>query len=387
MPAGPAREAATDRLLAGQSNDPYWHGLFGGIYLPDLRLANHANLVAAEDLALGGGAGETGVELDLDLDGRPEILLANAGEFVTIKPDEGAGIGRWDVRAARLALGAVLRRRPEAYHEKVRRLDATAAATAADATAPAGADATDEEAPASIHDIVMTKQSGLSAHLRYDADERRSGLLRFLAPDVTADQVAAGVDDRGDFASGAWTVGELTADGATVVRDGLVRTGERAISVRAQKTIRIGGDRLAPTLTMRTSVTNTGDEPLTARVAIEWSTMLLGGGGNPAAWQESGGIRLAHDARLEAAATDRMTAGNDFLGVCVATRLDPPADVWTAPIETVSNSEAGFELVYQGSSVLFGRVVTLGPGETATIAVEHTATVTPGLGFGATTGA
>jgi alpha-amylase len=82
-----------------------------------------------------------------------------------------------------------------------------------------------------------------------------------------------------------------------------------------------------------------------------------------------------------------MTAGNDFLGVCVATRLDPPADVWTAPIETVSNSEAGFELVYQGSSALFGRVVTLEPGETTTIAVEHTATVTPGLGFGATTGA
>src|SRR4029078_2206461 len=118
MAPGLRRELAVDPLLAGQSNDPYWHGLFGGIYLPDLRLANHANLVAAEDLALGGGAGETGVELDLDLDGRPEILLANAGEFVTIKPDEGAGIGRWDVRAARLALGAAARRRPEAYHEE-----------------------------------------------------------------------------------------------------------------------------------------------------------------------------------------------------------------------------------------------------------------------------
>ncbi|HEY7970087.1 MAG TPA: alpha-amylase/4-alpha-glucanotransferase domain-containing protein [Candidatus Limnocylindrales bacterium] len=386
MPPGPARDAATDRLLAGQSNDPYWHGLFGGIYLPDLRLANHANLIAAEDLALGGAAGETGVELDLDLDGRPEILLANAGEIVTIKPDEGAGIGRWDIRAARLALAAVLRRRPEAYHEKVRRLDAAAAAPA-EAVAGAGGHAEGEDAPASIHDIVMTKQAGLAAHLRYDADERRSGLLRFLAPDVASDEAAAGVDDRGDFASGAWTVRELAADGAMLVRDGLVQSGEHAIPVRAEKTIRIEGDRLAPTVTVRTAVTNTGGEPLTARVAIEWSIMLLGGGGNPAAWQEAGGIRVAHDGRLEAGAADRMSAGNDFLGVCVATRLDPPADVWTAPIETVSNSEAGFELVYQGSAALFSRVVTLGPGETTTIAVEHTATVTPGQGFGATTGA
>jgi alpha-amylase len=114
MPAGPDRDAALDRLLAGQSNDPYWHGLFGGIYLPDLRLANHANLIAAEDLALGDGSGETGIEVDLDLDGRPEILLANEGEIVGVKPDEGAGIGRWDLRAARFALAAVLRRRPEA---------------------------------------------------------------------------------------------------------------------------------------------------------------------------------------------------------------------------------------------------------------------------------
>src|SRR5439155_1671222 len=111
VPAGGARERALDHLLAGQSNDPYWHGLFGGIYLPDLRVANLSRLIAAEDIALTGRPSESGVLRDVDLDGLLEVVLANDGEFVSVKLDDGAGIGRWDLRAVRFPLGAVLRRR------------------------------------------------------------------------------------------------------------------------------------------------------------------------------------------------------------------------------------------------------------------------------------
>ena len=48
--AGSDRDAALDHLYAGQSNDCYWHGLFGGIYLPDLRVAALSRLIAAEDM-------------------------------------------------------------------------------------------------------------------------------------------------------------------------------------------------------------------------------------------------------------------------------------------------------------------------------------------------
>jgi alpha-amylase len=390
MPPGPRRDEALDLLLAGQSNDPYWHGLFGGIYLPDLRLANHGNLIGAEDLAIGDGPGESGLFVDLDLDGTPEVLLSNAGEIVSLKPDEGAGIGRWDLRAARFALAAVLRRRPEAYHEKVRRLEArNGAANGADhgGVGIVGAAANgDGEAVASIHDIVLTKQAGLSAHLVYDATERRSGLVRFLDAAATPDEAAVEVDDLGDFAAGRWEVGGVSRDAVTVTRDGFVRVDGLPRPVRAEKTIRIGGDRLAPSLSLDLVATNTGDAPFTARLAVEWSTMLLGGGGNPAAWQESAGERVAHDARLTATGVSSMAAGNDLLGLRIVTAFEPPEDLWTAPIETVSNSEGGFELVYQGSTALIGRVVTLGPGEAATISIEHCASETAGLRLGLASG-
>ncbi|HEV7809257.1 MAG TPA: alpha-amylase/4-alpha-glucanotransferase domain-containing protein, partial [Candidatus Limnocylindrales bacterium] len=241
---GPRRDQALDHLLAGQSNDPYWHGLFGGVYLPDLRLANHGNLIAAEDLALGDGPARSGFLEDLDLDGKPEVLLANAGEIVSVKPDEGGGIGRWDLRAAWFAVGAVLRRRPEAYHEKIRVLDAASNPRPADKSEVGAANGDDVRRAArdggdtvaaeiaSIHDIVLTKQAGLSAHLQYDDTERRSGLVRFLPPDVSPDDVARRLVDAGDIAAGAWQVDALDDDAVALSRTGTVVREHVAHQVR-----------------------------------------------------------------------------------------------------------------------------------------------------------
>ena len=183
LPAGPARDAALDDLLRGQSNDVYWHGLFGGIYLPHLRLATLSHLVAAEDAAdLALGTQRAAEILDLDLDGRDEVRLADAGQVVTVDLDEGAGIGDWDIRAARHALASVLRRRPEAYHEALRR------GADREEAAPKG----EGGALSSIHDIVRSKEAGLVDRLRYDDHERRSGLVRFLPIEATAAAYGAG---------------------------------------------------------------------------------------------------------------------------------------------------------------------------------------------------
>ncbi|MEO8462974.1 MAG: alpha-amylase/4-alpha-glucanotransferase domain-containing protein, partial [Chloroflexota bacterium] len=44
---------------------------------------------------------------------------------------------------------------------------------------------------------------------------------------------------------------------------------------------------------------------------------------------------------------------------------------WWAPIETVSNSEGGFERVYQGSALLISWPIVLGPGETVEVEVRQ----------------
>jgi alpha-amylase len=366
MPPGPGRVAALDHLFAGQSNDCYWHGLFGGIYLPDLRVAALSHLIAAEDLAT--GVGEPWSEQrDVDLDGREEVVLTGPGQVVTVKLEEGGGIARWDLRAAAHPLAAVMRRRPEAYHEILREHET--------AHHDDGGAASDGSAPASIHDIVMVKQEGLLDHLRYDAYERRSGLVRIVAAAAAPESLARGdAEEIADLRDGSWTLASLGPDRVVLRRTGHVRDGETVIPIEATKTIWLGGGRTDPRRDVELAIAHrgtAGSPPLDALLVIEWSTMLLGGGHNPAAWHELDGRRVAHDETAVASATTRLLAGNDQLGVTVETTIDRPVDAWIAPIETVSNSEGGFELVYQGSTTWLVTPLRLAPGATTGLRISQ----------------
>ena len=234
MTEGPARTAALDHLHRGQSNDCYWHGLFGGIYISHMRLATYEHLIAAEDAADRAlGTQRVAETRDLDMDGLPEAYLADSGQVVTVTPSSGAGIGSWDVRGAWHALAAVLRRRPEAYHETLR-------AHEADGAAEAAAPSDDGGAPASIHDLVMVKEEGLSRLLFYDDHERRSALVRFLAPDVTPEAIArAEEDELGDFRDGIFRIDHLVQGQVSLSREGTALGQPLTVT----KSVRLGGDR------------------------------------------------------------------------------------------------------------------------------------------------
>jgi 4-alpha-glucanotransferase len=369
LPDGFGRSVALDHLFAGQSNDCYWHGLFGGVYLPDLRVAALGRLIGAEDLALGGpgAAVESGILLDLDLDGSDEALLVNDGQIVAVKLDEGAGVGRWDLRAARHPLAAVMRRRPEAYHEKLRDHAGGDAGLAIDNDTEMGGSAPSR--PASIHDIVAAKQEGLADLLQYDTYERRSGLVRLLPLTATATEVADGsATDLVAALDGAWTLVSIDPN--------VVTAAFAAGPVRLIKTIRISGGRQDPRLAVEVSIENDSNSPFEALLGLEFAVMLLGGGHNPAAWHEVDGKRIPHDEFATAAAVDRLVSGNDQLGIRLETLIEPVAEAWISPIRTVSNSEGGFELVYQGSCVLALRPIRLAPGERANLRVEQVVGVT-----------
>lgn len=81
---------AIRELLKSQANDAYWHGVFGGIYLPHLRRAvrkafiNAYIMYKSEDKCL------TEVEkFDFDMDGKEEIHISNDCWMMVYKPSDG----------------------------------------------------------------------------------------------------------------------------------------------------------------------------------------------------------------------------------------------------------------------------------------------------------
>jgi len=337
MAAGELRERALDHLHRGQSNDCYWHGLFGGIYIVHMRMATLADLIAAEDLAAGDGV-IAGVG-DYDLDGRDEVLLGTPGQMVLVDVAEGAGIGSWDLRASRVALASVLRRRPEAYHGALREMEAARER----GERAAGKTGT------SIHDEMLSKESGLSKALVYDEHERRSGLVRLTD--------ANGLE-LGDFVNGEWRLQSNTASAAVLSR------GAPGFFVR--KTVSLGGTRMDGWLSIAIEVQNRGLGSFEGPLELEWNLNLMGGGGNPEAyyrWDESE-VRFDTDGSVPAGI--RLTLGNRYEGLGVSLELDPATEqVWSS-VETVSNSEAGFERVHQGSCLIQRWHMRLAPTEQRT---------------------
>jgi alpha-amylase len=98
---------------------------------------------------------------------------------------------------------------------------------------------------------------------------------------------------------------------------------------------------------------------------------MLGGGGNPAAYYRLGDERLTHDSHGQQTDLAAMVSGNEYIGVELATTVEPPTTAWWAPIETISNSEYGFERVYQGSALTFVWPVELAAGGRRTVALRH----------------
>ncbi len=233
-------------------------------------------------------------------------------------------------------------------------------------------------APASIHGVVRVKEPGLAARLVYDRYERRSGLVRALGHDVSAEDWAqARAIDLGDAVDGAFTLLELAPGRLVTRRD--ARIGEAEVGVT--RTLTLGGDRRAPTLALSIDLEHLGGAALDARIGIEWSTTMLGGGGNPAAWWEVAGERSSHDGAGSAVDLTSIAQGNDHIGVSVTTTVDQPAEAWWAPIETISNSENGFERVYQGSGLLLSWPVRIGAGERWSRTVRHVVATTRDRGL------
>ena len=228
-----------------------------------------------------------------------------------------------------------------------------------------------EQAIATIHDVVRSREPGLAARLRYDAYERRSGLVHLLAPGTTAPAfMDAEAHELGDAVDGAYEIETLEPAAVSLVRD--VAFGEMSGDVRVGKRFVFGGDRLRPTLELDVAVENRSADPIRFDLAVEWALTMLGGGGNPAAFYRIGDERLTHDSSGSRDRLATVVSGNDHVGLELTTTVDPPATTWWSPIETISNSESGFERVYQGSALVFVWPTELAPGGSTRVTIRHT---------------
>lgn len=324
-----SRAKAESLLLRSQCNDPYWHGIFGGVYSPHLRTAPWRALAEAEALADGlahrDGAWAESKRCDFDSDGREEICFTSGAYSAVLCPADGGTICALDFRPSKMTLINSIGRRVEAYHARLKTLAASASHGAA-----------------SIHDQVKAKEPGLEKLLRYDRWARHCfRALVFPANQTFDDYEHLRLDANTEIAAGRYSASDLSEASVTLCH-------KAANGMRAQKKISFTSQEEAFEVVSELELRDAAAANLL--VGIETVLNFLAPGAEDR-YFEAG--RERHPLRWSAVVPGSELRVVDRYQDAAVTLSAPGArEFWISPIETVSDSEEGFERVYQGSQIL-----------------------------------
>lgn len=337
-----------EHLWAAQCNDPYWHGLFGGLYLPALRFNMYRHLIQAEagldalqrfnDTVLEEG--------DFDADGAEELVVESRVSDFCFKPSLGGSVVEWSYKPGAVNVLDVLSRREEGSHRKL---------------AAAGL----EGAGGSGWESLLAREPDLLSHLVFDWYRHASFLDHILAPETTlAGMARASYGELGDFVNQPYRCEILTEEGAlriALTREGGVwRDGQRhGLRITKVYTIDDGGAGL----TVAYELENMEPVPLAIRFGIEF---VAGGmaGNAPDRYYLIEGERIPGAILQSRGAAEHVTrfgVRDEWMAVTVEYAVDRPAGLWRFPLETISLSEGGFERLYQGSVMVPHWDVALSP--------------------------
>jgi 4-alpha-glucanotransferase len=328
-------------LLASQCNDVLWHGVFGGIYLANLRHEVYTNLIKAEN----------------SLEQGDENVLRTDTLAIHFDNSRGGTISEINFTPKAFNISNFVNRIPEAYHAKVKH--ATTAAKA--------------EKTSSIHDAILTKEEGLEKYLIYDWYRHGSFIEHFLSKTTTLEDFASmNFLEYGGFYR--MQIEPLIAKNGNSVHitfklEGKVFQNGESLPVTLTK--EISTSQNSDTLDISYTIANNSDQILDMRFASEWTFGLLAGDAHDR-YYESPRVKLSKlNKQLRSTGeiknAHELSLIDEWSGIQIDLKTEDAVTFWRAPIETIASSEAGFERVYQGSIVLPIWDISVAPSDSTNI--------------------
>ena len=310
-PDDPRLVAARTALWRGQANDAYWHGVFGGCYLPHLRRAVKQSLLECErlmaDVTLAPALGWT--RGDANGDGREEVLVRTDRLAVTINPELGGTITELGWLPAGLDLADVFTRRPELYHDQVGTKD----------------------------------EGGFEATLEYD-ELRRASLTDGLF------DAGAPLDPVAPWTAARWVLGRerlvtrLEERGAAL---DVAMTGTPGVApIIVDKRITVRGSSVDARYRLRAR----DGETLGGRWAVQWNLAMTAGAAPDRYLTLPDHPSLGSRGRAHVGSSVALI--DEWIGVQASLTWSEGAELAWGPVETISVSEAGLERIYQGTALL-----------------------------------
>lgn len=346
----PTYQTARLELYRGQCNCAYWHGVFGGFYLPHLRYNTYKYLINAENLVLKeiNNTGNSTCISDFDFDGSPEVKMASKELSCYFKPHQGGVLYEFDITGKGFNLLTTITRRQEAYHYNIIK----------------NLSLNSSKKTGSNKLIRLSREKGLENLLYYDKYSRMSLLDHFFSSDSRLDEVAKShYKEEGDFLNGNYSF-ELS-DGQkptlTLTREGKVNKNDKNHSIQIVKTISfLDKPDTCPNDSVRRvglkinyRITNTTDIPLETIFGVEFNFAMVAGESPDKVYIDGQNNNLGNLVSSGESKKQTCFGIRDlYHKLEVLLQTDKNADIWYFPVQSISQSEEGFELIYQNSVII-----------------------------------
>ena len=325
-----------DELFQGQCNDPYWHGIFGGLYLNYLRSSSYSHLIAAEAIAEKEihRAEEEWLDVetvDFDKDGKDEILLSNSLINLYFDPDCAGSLFEIDYKGGPyINISDTLSRKKEVYHAKIKE----------------ALHSQKDNNTKSIHEIFKVKKEGLEKLLVYDS-YRRVSLIDHFIPDGGTSLAFRDTSPSSPFVSGPYKYQILKESKKIVIE---MEKEYEGISVKKEIVL----EAKSAQARIKYEIENLGNVEMKRQFGVEFNFSLLAGDA-PDRYYEIPGFdlkdnRLISDGEVGDAGEVRLV--DKWQQISISLIFTQKAMLWRFPIYTVSQSEGGVEQNYQHSTVI-----------------------------------
>ena len=326
-------KAAFDAALCkAQTNDALWHGVFGGLYLPNLRDNAYTYIIEAENVRY--GKKSVLVSDQNELDGYDKVKAVTAKYIFRFDGAHGGQLVEFDMRKACFNWQNTLTRRKEAYHQRLLNGDQE------EEIVPA------EEGIDTIHHAAMKVDGSLRDAIIYDWYLKNSFVDHISDANFNGDNFRyCNFREFGDFSNQAFEV-QLDKNKVTFSRDGGLYFPEK-VPARLKKSYTPNINGFDFIIDLSTEAKGRFNYVLEHNFHFaDYESVTING------------VHLSEDGSVMQ--TKRLEIYDSHLKQNIIIELDEICDIYYFQLKTLSQSEHGFDLSIQGIS--FAMVIPFSEG-------------------------
>ncbi|MEY4504257.1 MAG: hypothetical protein RL154_550 [Pseudomonadota bacterium] len=299
-------EPFNDALYRLQTNDCLWHGVFGGLYLPNLRDNAYKYLLECEELAY---AKPELLLNDYNMDGLQEAKLQNSDLVLVFDANYGGTLSELGLKKNKFNYLNTLSRRKEAYHDKLVAFDENDSGN---------------DGVSTIHKETLKVPQDVLEKLVFETFPRYSFMDFFSASEMIEASIAKPIEVNVHWQ----VVGDMAIEGSYSHERGCVKK--------------------------RFELTDDGlrfDIEVTNATVRHYSCMM---NFHLANYKDCDFNDKKLEERIFSIGIKELIIKDSVMGANLTVELDNPSNLIIYPIDTASQSEEGIDLTNQAVCCLFG---------------------------------